>query len=110
MSLDMPYRASRVAPVRALEALSSRVLHATLKATMGPYLDRLIEDYEDWAEGRARRQDRIDPEEASQLFLEAEASVVEGFAAANAEISRGASGVAEESSSEGGKGSEGPQP
>ena len=30
MSLDMPYRASRVAPVRALEALSSRVLHLSL--------------------------------------------------------------------------------
>lgn len=84
MSLDTPYRASRMAPIRALEALSSRVLQATLKACMGPYLDRLIVDYEDWAEGRPRRQEQIQPQEAAQLFLEAEGSVVQGFAAADA--------------------------
>lgn len=80
MSLDTPYQASRVAPVRALEALSSRVLQATLKACMGPYLDRLILDYEDWAEGRPRRQEQIQPQQTEQLFLEAQATVVEGFA------------------------------
>lgn len=80
MSLETPYPATRIAPVRALEALSSRVLHASLKACMGPYLERLVEDYEAWAEGRPRRQDTIEPLEASQLFLEAEASVVDAEA------------------------------
>lgn len=95
MSLDTPYHSSRMSPIRALEALSSRVLQATLKACMGPYLDRLIGDYEDWAEGRPRRQQQIQPHEASQLFLEAEASAVEGFAAVKRTGTSSTTGIAD---------------
>jgi hypothetical protein len=79
MAVETPYRATRMAPIRALEALSSRILQATLKACMGPYLDRLIVDYSDWAEGRARRQERIEPTEAAKLFLEAEGAALDGL-------------------------------
>jgi hypothetical protein len=79
MAVETPYRATRMAPIRALEALSSRILQATLKACMGPYLDRLILDYSDWAEGRARRQERIEPKETAKLFLEAEGAALDGL-------------------------------
>jgi hypothetical protein len=99
MSLDTPYRASRMAPIRALEALSSKVLQATLKACMGPYLERLVVDYEDWAECRPRRQAQIQPQPAAPLFLDAEASAVEGLPvevtdASTQSSSAGASGEA----------------
>lgn len=69
-------RAARVAPVRALEALSSRVLQATLKACTTPYLKRLVEDYHQWAAGRPRLAGDITPQEASALFLDTEATVL----------------------------------
>lgn len=69
-------RAARVAPVRALEALSSRVLQATLKACTAPYLKRLVEDYHHWAAGLPRLEGDITPQEAAAMFLDTEATVL----------------------------------
>lgn len=75
-------QAARVAPVRALEALSSRVLHATLKACMAPYLRKLVEDYHNWAAGVPRLAGDITPQEASAMFLDTEATVISELEAA----------------------------
>eukprot|EP00892_Ulva_mutabilis_P000068 jgi/Ulvmu1/10061/UM006_0008.1 len=76
LAVSVGTRAARVAPVRALEALSSRVLQATLQACTKPYLRRLVEDYQHWAAGKPRLTGDITPQEASALFLDTEATVL----------------------------------
>jgi hypothetical protein len=78
MSIDTGYRRSKVAAIRAFEVFGSRVLQASISACSGPYLDRLVQDYVNWATGKPRLQGSIRPE-AKGLLLDTEATALPGF-------------------------------